>query len=201
MGTAQPQYTSQPGMSPQRQHTSPPHPGYGSVGGKPVDLRYNQEPGPQVDHNTPKRHPEWRPSGPPQHAPPPIRPMGPSPHHRQADPQVQDSSFRGCWCCYPSWCPAYWVEGDWTQPRHPRPRPSPVCPHPSCCHLCWIPICWCLWTPLRTPRTPRCCCPCCCWGSRCRGGIIHPNSFSWTETAISRPNYTLLTVFKFSYFV
>ena len=47
-GTTQPQYPPQPGMSPQRQHTSPPHPGYGSAGGKPVDLRYNQEPGPQV---------------------------------------------------------------------------------------------------------------------------------------------------------
>jgi len=94
-GTTQPQYTSQPSMSPQRQHTSPPHPGYGSVGGKPVDLRYNQEPGPQVDHNTPKRHPEWRPSGPTQHAPPPIRPMGPSPHYPGPPPYPNQNITEG----------------------------------------------------------------------------------------------------------
>lgn len=96
-GPVQPQYTAQPGLSPHRQHTSPPHQSYGVGAGKPVDLRYNQEPGPQVDQNTPKRLPEWRPSGPPQHVQPgpTIRPMGPSPHYPGPPPYPNQNVNEG----------------------------------------------------------------------------------------------------------
>lgn len=62
-----------------------------------MDLRYNQEPGPQVDQNTPKRHPEWRPSGPPQHGQsgPAIRPMGPSPHYPGPPPYPNQNVNEG----------------------------------------------------------------------------------------------------------
>jgi len=96
-GPAQPQYTAQPGPSPHRQHTSPPLPGYNAGVGKSMDLRYNQEPGPQVDQNTPKRHPEWRPNGPAPHVQPgpAIRPMGPSPHYPGPPPYPNQNVNEG----------------------------------------------------------------------------------------------------------
>eukprot|EP00092_Neocalanus_flemingeri_P025315 GFUD01027450.1.p1 GENE.GFUD01027450.1~~GFUD01027450.1.p1 ORF type:complete len:1384 (+),score=386.42 GFUD01027450.1:293-4153(+) len=94
-GPVQPQYAAQPGLSPHRQHTSPQHQGYGGGAAKPVDLRYNQEPGPQVDQNTPKRHPEWRPSGPPTHLPAGVRPMGPSPHYPGPPPYPNQNVNEG----------------------------------------------------------------------------------------------------------
>jgi len=88
-GPPQPQFTSQPGPSPHRQHPSPQH--------QAVDLRYNQEPGPQVDQNTPKRHPEWRPNAPPSHMKPGplIRPLGPSPHYPGPPPYPNQNVNEG----------------------------------------------------------------------------------------------------------
>jgi len=88
-GPPQPQFTSQPGPSPHRQHPSPQH--------QAIDLRYNQEPGPQVDQNTPKRHPEWRPNAPPSHMKPGplIRPLGPSPHYPGPPPYPNQNVNEG----------------------------------------------------------------------------------------------------------